>query len=355
MPPTQVPTPMPQEMKLGILTGGGDCPGLNCVIRAVTVVNVNRGTRTIGVRRGWKGFIDGDFCEVTPQMVAGIHSIGGTILGSSRANPARDPGLMARLSQTWHEAGLDGLIAIGGDDTLSVAEAVRQMGLKIISVPKTIDNDIGRTDYSFGFHTAASVIVDAMDRLRTTAEAHDRIIVLEVMGRHSGWLATYAGLAGGADLILVPEKPFDLDEVVSVLQRRFERGRFFACVVVAEGAKPKGFDKFVTRSKEVDEFGHVQLGGVGEWLAQEINSRMGKETRAVILGHIQRGGSPVPFDRVLATRLGVRAAELAHEGVWGVMVALRGLDIVTIPLREVKGRVNELREDFYQAAQLFFG
>ncbi|MBI3129528.1 MAG: ATP-dependent 6-phosphofructokinase [Candidatus Tectomicrobia bacterium] len=342
-------------MKLGILTGGGDCPGLNCVIRAVTVVNVNRGTRTIGVRRGWKGFIDGDFCEVTPQMVAGIHSIGGTILGSSRANPARDPGLMARLSQTWHEAGLDGLIAIGGDDTLSVAEAVRQMGLKVISVPKTIDNDIGRTDYSFGFHTAASVIVDAMDRLRTTAEAHDRIIVLEVMGRHSGWLATYAGLAGGADLILVPEKPFDLDEVVSVLQRRFERGRFFACVVVAEGAKPKGFDKFVTRSKEVDEFGHVQLGGVGEWLAQEINSRMGKETRAVILGHIQRGGSPVPFDRVLATRLGVRAAELAHEGVWGVMVALRGLDIVTIPLREVKGRVNELREDFYQAAQLFFG
>ena len=342
-------------MKIGILTGGGDCPGLNCVIRAVTVVNVNRGTQTIGVRRGWRGFLDGDFCEVTPAMVSGIHSVGGTILGSSRTNPAKDPASMARLKETWNEAGLDGLIAVGGDDTLTVAEAVRQEGLRVISVPKTIDNDIGRTDYSFGFHTAVGVIVDALDRLRTTADAHDRIIVLEVMGRHSGWLATYAGLAGGADLILVPEKPFDIGEVVGVLEKRFARGRHFACVVVAEGAKPKGFDKFVTRSKELDEFGHVQLGGIGEYLAQEIHGRIGKETRAVILGHIQRGGSPVPFDRVLATRLGVRAAELAHEGVWGVMVALRGLDIVTIPLREVKGRVNELREDFYQAAQFFFG
>ncbi|MEK6711693.1 MAG: ATP-dependent 6-phosphofructokinase [Nitrospinota bacterium] len=342
-------------MKLGVLTGGGDCPGLNCVIRAVTVVNVNRGTQTIGVRRGWRGFLDGDFCEITPAMVAGIHTLGGTILGSSRANPASDPGLLARLKQTWHEAGLDGLIAVGGDDTLAVAEAVRQEGLKVISVPKTIDNDIGRTDYSFGFHTAVGVIVDAMDRLRTTAEAHDRIIVLEAMGRHSGWLATYAGIAGGADLILVPERPFDLDEVAAILRARFARGRHFACVVVAEGAKPKGFDKFITRSKEVDEFGHVQLGGVGEWLAQEIHKRLGKETRAVILGHIQRGGSPVPFDRVLATRLGVRAAELAHEGVWGVMGALRGLDIVTIPLSEVNGVVNELRGDFYQVAELFFG
>jgi len=342
-------------MRLGILTGGGDCPGLNCVIRSVTVVNLNKGSTTLGIRRGWRGLLEGDFVEVTPAMVSGTHATGGTILGSSRTNPVKDASSLARLKENWREAGLDGLIAVGGDDTLSVAEVLRREDLKVISVPKTIDNDIGMTDFSFGFHTAVGVITDAIDRLRTTAEAHDRIIVLEVMGRHSGWLATYAGIAGGADLILVPERPFDIDEVVQVLQRRFARGRNFANVVVAEGARPKGMGNFITRSKEVDEFGHVQLGGVGEFLAQQIHERTGIETRAVILGHIQRGGSPVPYDRVLATRLGVRAAELAHEGVWGVMVGLKGLDVVTIPLSEVKDRVNELRGDFYEVAELFFG
>jgi len=342
-------------MRLGILTGGGDCPGLNAVIRAVTVVNLNRGSLTVGIRRGWRGLLEGDAVNITAQMVSGIQALGGTILGSSRTNPLKDPADLGRLRRNWQDMGLDGLIAVGGDDTLSVAEPLSREGLNVISVPKTIDNDIGMTDYCFGFHTAVGVITDAIDRLRTTAEAHDRIIILEVMGRHSGWLATYAGIAGGADLILVPERPFDIDEVVRILEKRFKRGRSFANVVVAEGAKPKGMENFITRSKEVDEFGHVQLGGVGEYLAEKIGDRMNIDTRAVILGHIQRGGSPVPFDRVLATRLGARAAELAHRGTWGVMVALRGMDLVEVPLAEVSGRVNELREDFYQVADLFFG
>ena len=342
-------------MKLGILTGGGDCPGLNCVIRSVVVVNLREGTETVGIRRGWRGLVEGEFVNVTPEMVAGIQNRGGTILGSSRTNPFKDPSHVEKLKENWKAAGLDGLIAVGGEDTLSVSEALNREGLNVISVPKTIDNDVGMTDFSFGFHTAVGIITDAIDRLRTTAEAHDRIIVLEVMGRQSGWLATYAGIAGGADLILVPERPFDFDEVVKELEKRFQRGRNFANVVVAEGAKPKGMKDFVTQSKDVDEFGHVQLGGIGEYLAKELHGRMGIDTRAVILGHIQRGGPPAPFDRVLATRLGVRAAELAHEGVWGVMVALRGLDLVPIPLGEVKGKVNELRDDFYQVAELFFG
>ena len=342
-------------MRLGILTGGGDCPGLNCVIRAVVVFNLQQGTETVGIRRGWKGLVDGDFVELTPKMTAAIHDRGGTILGSSRTNPFKDPADVDKVKGNWRVAGLEGLIAVGGDDTLSVSEGLTKEGLHVISVPKTIDNDVGMTDFSFGFHTAVGVITDAIDRLRTTADAHDRIIVLEVMGRHSGWLATYAGIAGGADLILVPEKPFDMDEVIEVLRKRFHRGRYYANVIVAEGAKPKGMTDFITRSKEVDEFGHIQLGGIGEYLAKELGNRMGIETRAVILGHIQRGGPPVPFDRVLATRLGVRAAELAHQGEWGTMVALQGLDIVAIPLGEVRGNVNELREDFYQVAELFFG
>lgn len=342
-------------MKVGILTGGGDCPGLNCVIRAVSVANQRKGAQTIGIRRGWRGLLEGDFVAVTPGVTAGIQDKGGTILGSSRTNPLKDAALLAELKENWKAAGLDGLIAVGGDDTLGVSEALTRDGLKVISVPKTIDNDIGLTDYSFGFHTAVGVITEAIDRLRTTAEAHDRIIVLEVMGRHSGWLATYAGIAGGADLILVPEKPFDLDEVVAVLKKRFARGRQYANVVVAEGAKPKGMKDFITRGKQVDEFGHVYLGGIGDYLAQEIFERTGIETRAVILAHIQRGGPPVPFDRVLATRLGVGAAAFAHEGVWGIMVALRGLDIVSVPLSEVSGKINELRDDFYDVAELFFG
>ena len=342
-------------MKVGILTGGGDCPGLNCVIRAVSVANQRVGAQTIGIRRGWRGLLEGDFVTLTPGMTAGIQDKGGTILGSSRTNPLKDAALLAKLKENWKAAGLDGLIAVGGDDTLGVSEALMRDGLKVISVPKTIDNDIGLTDYSFGFHTAVGVITEAIDRLRTTAEAHDRIIVLEVMGRHSGWLATYAGIAGGADLILVPEKPFDLDEVATVLKKRFARGRQYANVVAAEGAKPKGMKDFVTRGKQADEFGHVYLGGIGDYLAQEILERTGIETRAVILGHIQRGGPPVPFDRVLATRLGVRAAAFAHEDVWGIMVALRGLDIVPVPLSEVSGKINGLRDDFYDVADLFFG
>ena len=342
-------------MKIGILTGGGDCPGLNCVIRAVTVVNFHNGVDTIGIRRGWRGLIEGDLFDVTPPMIRGIHDKGGTILGSSRTNPLKDPSLLDKLKQTWKEANLEGLIAVGGDDTLSVSAALTLEGMNVIGVPKTIDNDIAHTDYSFGFHTAVDVIMNSIDRLRTTAEAHDRIIVLEVMGRNSGWIATYAGIAGGADLILVPEKPFDLDDIVKVLQKRFARGRQHANVVVAEGAIPKGMKEFITRGKQVDDFGHIQLGGVGEYLAQEINQRMGIETRAVVLGHIQRGGSPVAFDRVLATRLGVRSAELAQEGRWGVMVSLRGLDIEAVPLSWVVENVNKLRDDFYEVAEQFFG
>ncbi len=342
-------------MKLGVLTGGGDCPGLNAVIRAVTASNYRRGTQTLGIRRGWRGLVEGDYFDIPIQMISGILDKGGTILGSSRTNPTKDPAVFAQLEENWRASGIDGLIAIGGDDTLSVANFLDKKGYNVISVPKTIDNDIGLTDYSFGFHTAVGVITDAIDRLRTTAEAHDRVIVLEVMGRHSGWLATYAGIAGGADLILVPEHPFDIDEVISVLEGRFARGRNFANVVVAEGAKPKGIEDFITRSKAKDEFGHVQLGGVGEYLAQQVGDRMGVDTRAVILGHIQRGGAPMPYDRVLATRLGMRASEFAHEGTWGVMAGLRGRDIDPIPLDEVYGKVNTLRDDFYETAKLFFG
>ena len=342
-------------MKLGVLTGGGDCPGLNAVIRAVTASNFHRGSHTLGIRRGWRGLVEGDFVEITGPMISGILDKGGTILGSSRTNPTKDPAMLEQLKENWRASRIDGLIAIGGDDTLSVAAFLNKEGMNVISVPKTIDNDIGFTDYSFGFHTAVGVITDAIDRLRTTAEAHDRVIILEVMGRLSGWLATYAGIAGGADLILVPERPFDIEEVVSVLKARFARGRNFANVVVAEGAKPEGIDNYITRSEAVDEFGHVQLGGVGEYLAKEIGDRMRVDTRAVILGHIQRGGSPVPYDRVLATRLGVRASELAHEGTWGVMAALQGRDINPVPLEKVIGKVNTLREDFFGAAELFFG
>lgn len=342
-------------MKLGILTGGGDCPGLNAVIRAVAASNFHRGSETLGIRRGWRGLVEGDFVEITGPMISGILDKGGTILGSSRTNPRKDAATFARLRENWRASGIDGLVAIGGDDTLGVAAFLSQEGFRVISVPKTIDNDIGLTDYSFGFHTAVGVITDAIDRLRTTAEAHDRVIILEVMGRQSGWLATYAGIAGGADLILVPERPFEIDEVVSVLEGRFARGRNFANVVAAEGARPRGMERYITRSQAVDEFGHVQLGGVGEYLAQEIGARMRVDTRAVILGHIQRGGAPVPYDRVLATRLGVRASEFAHEGTWGVMAALQGRDIRPVPLDEVCGKVNELRADFYDAAALFFG
>ena len=342
-------------MKLGVLTGGGDCPGLNAVIRAVTASNFHRGSSTLGVRRGWRGLVNADFVEITGPMISGILDQGGTILGSSRTNPMKDPAMFDKLRENWRASRIDGLIAIGGDDTLSVAAFLNGEGFNVISVPKTIDNDIGLTDYSFGFHTAVGVITDAIDRLRTTAEAHDRVIILEVMGRQSGWLATYAGIAGGADLILVPERPFDIDEVVDILKARFARGRNFANVVVAEGAKPKGMEDYVTRSQAQDEFGHVQLGGIGEYLAKEVGDRMSVDTRAVILGHIQRGGSPVPYDRVLATRLGARASEFAHEGTWGVMAALQGRDIKPVPLDEVSGKVNELREDFFGTAELFFG
>ncbi len=342
-------------MKIGVLTGGGDCPGLNAVIRAVTASNFHRGIHTLGIRRGWRGLVEGDFVEITGPMISGILDKGGTILGSSRTNPMKDPAMLEQFRENWRASGIDGLIAIGGDDTLSVAAFLDKEGFNVISLPKTIDNDIGLTDYSFGFHTAVGVITDAIDRLRTTAEAHDRVIILEVMGRHSGWLATYAGIAGGADLILVPERPFDIDEVTDVLKARFARGRNFANVVVAEGAKPKGAEDYITRSQSKDDFGHVQLGGVGEYLAREIGDRMDVDTRAVILGHIQRGGSPVPYDRVLATRLGVRASELAHEGTWGVMVALQGRAINPVPLSEALGKVNELPEDFFDTAALFFG
>ncbi|HEX7166381.1 MAG TPA: 6-phosphofructokinase [Acidimicrobiales bacterium] len=340
-------------MRIGILTGGGDCPGLNAVIRAA----VRKGEQVygddfVGFRDGWKGPIEGLTMELDVARCRGILPRGGTILGSSRTNPYKVDGGVEKLKANLERLGIDGLVAIGGEDTLGVAHRLHGEGVPVVGVPKTIDNDLSATEVTFGFHTAVQICVEAIDRLHTTAESHDRVLVCEVMGRHAGWIATYAGIAGGAAEVLVPERPFDVEQICDDLKRRHEKGRYASIVVVAEGATPKE-GSFVLQSKEVDAFGHVRLGGIGQLLAEEIERRTGFETRVTVLGHIQRGGSPTAFDRVLSTRFGVAAIDAVHDGEFGTMVALRDAKIVRVPLGEAVTELKTVDEELLAIADLF--
>ncbi len=340
-------------MKIGMLTGGGDCPGLNAVIRAV----VRKGTfhyqdEFVGFMEGWRGLLENKTMPLDLEAVGGILPRGGTILRTSRTNPAkRDDGLQ-RCAENLKKNGCDALIAIGGDDTLSVAQKLFQKGVKVVGVPKTIDNDLAGTDFTFGFDTAVNVATSAIDRVHTTAEAHNRVIVVEVMGRDSGWIAVYSGVAGGADVILIPEVPFDVDKVAELIRQRHARGRYFSIVVAAEGAKFAASSEpgLVVRDLGKDEFGHERLGGIGNALAQELEKRTGFETRSVVLGHIQRGGSPSSFDRVLATRYGLGAIDMVHRGEWGKMAALRGNKIISVPLADAIASNRKVDADMIEVA-----
>ena len=346
--------------RVGLLTGGGDCPGLNAVIRAVVRSGAHgHGHSLLGFRHGWAGVLGDDAIELTLESTAGILPRGGTILGTSRTNPFADGeddrGLRGDPPDA-RRAEVDALIPIGGEDTLGVALRLHREGIPVVGVPKTIDNDLGGTDVTFGFQTAVQIVTDAIDRLHTTAESHNRVMVVEVMGRHAGWIATHAGIAGGADAILVPERPFDIDEVCMRLRRRHERGRSFSIVVVAEGATPRE-GALQTREDDAatDAFGHARLGGIGVTLEGEIERRTGYETRVTILGHVQRGGTPVAFDRVLATRFGVAAMDAVARGRFGTMVGLRGAEIVEVALEEALREPKLLDPGLYETAELFFG
>lgn len=348
-------------MKIGILTGGGDCPGLNAVIRAVVRKALQSGKEVIGIREGWKGLIDNNYCRLDRDTISGILHRGGTILGTSRTNIYKLENGEEIVKNNLAKNGIDAIVAIGGEDTLGIASKLYKAGVNVVGVPKTIDNDLNATDFTFGFDTAVNIATEAIDRLHTTAESHNRVIVVEVMGRHAGWIAIWAGIAGGADIILVPEKPFNIDEVCSVLTKRHASGKSFSIVVVSEGAKLQTEDEadkdgsFILSSMKKDAFGHVRLGGIGNVLADEIEKRTGYETRATILGHIQRGGSPTAYDRVLATRFGVFAAELVNKGDWGKMAALRGNEIIAVELAEATGKLKTVDLELMQVAETFFG
>jgi len=341
--------------KIGILTGGGDCPGLNAVIRAVVRKSMRYGWEIIGIKNGWAGLIQGEMELLTDYSVSGILPKGGTIIGTSRTNPFKKEGDVQKVVENIRKFGIDAIVAVGGDDTLGVALKLHNMGIPVVGVPKTIDNDLSSTDYTFGFDTAVSIVTEAIDRLHTTAESHRRVMVLEVMGRHAGWIATVAGIAGGADEILIPEVPFSIDEVCGYLRERYERGKKFSIVVVAEGAKPKNSETLMTKTDEKDDFGHVRLGGIGHFLAKEIEKRMEVETRVTVLGHVQRGGTPTAHDRILATRFGVAAAELIKNDDYGKMVALQGNKIVPVKLEEAVSKSKTVDMELYEIAKIFFG
>ena len=341
-------------MRIGVLTGGGDCPGLNAVIRAVVRKGVDvYGHEFVGFRDGWKGPLEGDTMELGVPQVRGILPRGGTILGSSRTNPIKVEGGVDRIRENLKKADVDALIAIGGEDTLGVATQLAAAGLTVVGVPKTIDNDLGATDYTFGFDTAVQIAVEAIDRLHTTAESHHRVLIVEVMGRHAGWIALHSGLAGGANVILIPERPFDIDKVCDHIKHRFA-SHYSPIVVVAEGAQPAE-GTMALQKGELDAFGHVRLGGIGQVLEREIEERTGFESRQTVLGHVQRGGTPTAYDRVLATRFGLHAIDAVHEGDSGVMVALSGTDIVRVPLSEATKELKTVPVDRYAEAEVFFG
>jgi phosphofructokinase-like protein len=341
--------------RIGILNGGGDCPGLNAVIRAV----VRKGTEhygnvIVGFRNGYQGVLDGDTRELTPESARGILHRGGTILGTSRVDPFRVDGGLDRIRENLHSLQVEGLIVIGGEGTMATAAKLSAEGMAIVGVPKTIDNDLAGTDFTFGFDTAIQVATDAIDRLHTTAESHNRVMVVEVMGRQAGWIGVYAGLAGGADVILIPEHPFDIAEVCDHLRHRHSRGHLFSIVVVSEGARPKE-GTMAEPEYEKDEFGRPRLGGISNVIAQEIQQRTGFDTRVHILGYVQRGGTPTAYDRVLATRFGVAAIDLASKGTWGRMVSLRGSDVVDVPLDEAVAKPKLVPDELYEVAEVFFG
>jgi phosphofructokinase-like protein len=341
-------------VKVGVLTGGGDCPGLNAVIRAVSRRSFARGHEVVGIREGWRGLVEAKFELLGPREVSGLLPRGGTILGTSRTNPYRVEGGVDAARGNFAREGLDALVAIGGEDTLGVATRLHaEYEFPVVGVPKTIDNDLSATDYTFGFDTAVSTCTEAIDRLHTTAESHNRVMVVEVMGRHTGWIAVMSGIAGGADVILIPEQPVSLEDACKEIRHRHQRGKDFSIVVVSEGYELDGAGD----AGEVDEFGHVRLSerGVGARLAQEIESRTGFETRVTVLGHVQRGGSPTPRDRVLATRYGLKAADLVHEGRFGRMAALHGDIIVDVALAEATAELKTVPDDWYEVARAFFG
>ena len=342
-------------MRVGVLTGGGDCPGLNAVIRAVVRKGAKQhGFEFVGYRDGWRGPLEGQTMELGVPEVRGILPRGGTILGSSRTNPFKIEGGVEQIKANLERDGVDALVAIGGEDTLGVATKLADLGVKVVGVPKTIDNDLSGTDFTFGFDTAVNIATEAIDRLHTTAESHHRVLVVEVMGRHAGWIALHSGIAGGANIVLIPEMPFDIEEVCELVESRFE-SRFSPILVVAEGAVPREGGDMTLVSGEKDAFGHVRLGGIGDRLASEIEHRTGKEARAVVLGHIQRGGTPTAFDRWLATRFGLQAADAVAEGDFGKMMALRGTDIVRVPLIEGTGELKLVSPEEYAEAEVFFG
>jgi ATP-dependent phosphofructokinase / diphosphate-dependent phosphofructokinase len=341
-------------MRIGVLTGGGDCPGLNAVIRAIVRKGVGiYGHEFVGFRDGWRGTLEADTVRLDLPAVRGILPRGGTILGSSRTNPYKVERGLEMVKKTLADEGVDALIAIGGEDTLGVATRLSEDGVQVVGVPKTIDNDLSATDYTFGFDTAVNIAMEAIDRLHTTAESHHRVLIVEVMGRHAGWIALHAGTAGGANVILIPERPFDIDSVCAHIERRF--ASHYACiVVVAEGAVPAE-GTMAVQNRELDAFGHVRLGGIGQRLAEEIEARLNREARVTVLGHLQRGGTPTAFDRVLATRFGLHAIDAVHRGDFGTMVALRGTDIVPVPFTAATGELKTVPLDRYSEVEVFFG
>jgi ATP-dependent phosphofructokinase / diphosphate-dependent phosphofructokinase len=341
-------------MRVGLLTGGGDCPGLNAVIRAVSRRTMSRGGEVIGVLEGWKGLVDGLFEPLGPREISGLLPRGGTILRTTRTNPFKVEGGVERVLENFRSAELDALVAIGGEDTLGVAARLHaEQDFPVVGVPKTIDNDLSGTDYTFGFDTAVFIATEAIDRLHTTAESHNRVMVVEVMGRHTGWIAVVSGIAGGADMILIPEQPVSIEDACKRLEHRHQRGKDFSIVVVSEGYQLEGLND----APELDQFGHVRLSerGVGAALAREIEERTGYETRVTVLGHVQRGGSPTPRDRVLATRYGLKAADLVEERQFGMMAALRGDDIVAVPLADATAQLKTVPPELWTVAQAFFG
>jgi ATP-dependent phosphofructokinase / diphosphate-dependent phosphofructokinase len=341
-------------MRVGVLTGGGDCPGLNAVIRAVVRKGVGiYGYELVGFRDGWKGPLENLTQPLGIPEVRGILPRGGTILGSSRTNPFKVDGGVDRIRENLHALGVDALIAIGGEDTLGVATRLHDLGVNVVGVPKTIDNDLNATDYTFGFDTALNIAMEAIDRLHTTAESHHRALIVEVMGRHAGWIALHAGIAGGANVILIPEQPFSIERVCAYVESRFQ-SHYAPIIVAAEGATPDGGENVLV-DRGVDAFGHVRLGGIGDWLASEIEKRTGKEARTTVLGHIQRGGTPTAFDRVLATRFGLQAIDAVHDGDWGKMVSLRGTEIARVPLADATTELKTVQPERYTEAEVFFG
>ena len=343
-------------MRIGVLTGGGDCPGLNAAIRAIVRRAAADGAEVVGIRNGWEGLVENDVVELNRASVTGILPRGGTILGTSRSNPLKDAQSIERLKTTWRAHSLGGLIVVGGEGTLSAALALcRDHQLQLVGIPQTSDNDVCGTDFTFGFDTAVSIVTDAVDRLHSTAESHHRVMVVEVMGRHTGWIAAYGGIAGGADAILVPERPFRISRVCELLQERKKEGRAFSIVVVAEDAHAHPDEPFLNEVQHDTIYRHDRLGGIGEVLAAEIERCTGLQTRVTKLGYVQRGGSPTAFDRILATRFGIKAYEMVRDGHWGQMAAIRGNKIISVPLAEAVGELKYLDDEIYRVAEVFFG